>query len=166
MTLSPDLNPDPNWNPFRNLAPAHTPTWKAHHTRTLTYPTLDPDTICATALQASSLSRLSRLRTLKLDFENHAGSPARVTLGGLPAMLRSLTISANNALMIAGLPATVPEQVGTQSRACRGLPLDTAWARVRSFRAILRPQKAGASQTWSGCQHAAACCALPQGPRS
>lgn len=62
-------------------------------------------------LQASCLSRLSELRTLKLDFDNHAGSPARVGLSGLPHKLRSLTLGAYNALMLASLPATVPNEV-------------------------------------------------------
>ena len=63
--------------------------------------------------QASSLSRLTQLRTLTLDFDNHAGSPARLGLAGLPDTLRSLTLSANNALMVASLPAGAPTQVRT-----------------------------------------------------
>jgi hypothetical protein len=78
------------------------------------------------ALQASSLSRLSQLHALKLDFENHLGSPARINLRGLPSTLYSLTLSANNALMIAGLPAIVPKQVNMRSTGAAA-----GWRRIR-----------------------------------
>ena len=63
--------------------------------------------------QASSLSQLTQLRSLKLHFYTDAGSrsPARVGLAGLPDTLRSLTLSANDALMIASLPAGAPTEV-------------------------------------------------------